>query len=92
VERHEHTTLVRMTGMLDVDAAPELERTLNVVQASGRRVVLDLRRLDFADSAGIRTVVSGFERAARVGGELRVLADDHLQERLAEAGQADPLD
>jgi anti-anti-sigma factor len=84
--------VVRVAGMLDVDAAPELDHALSVVQTSGRRVVLDLRRLDFADSIGIRTVVAAFERATRVGGELRVLADDHVQERLDATRRAAPDD
>jgi anti-anti-sigma factor len=92
LERHERSTVVRLTGMLDVGAAPELERALSVVQVPGRRVLLDLRGVYFADSSGIRTVVAALVRAERIGGELRVLADDHLSYRLDAARQADPPD
>jgi anti-sigma B factor antagonist len=49
-----------LTGQLDLDSAPQLDRALEVVCADGvREVVLNLQRLDFIDTTGLATVLAG---------------------------------
>jgi anti-anti-sigma factor len=82
---------VRPSGELDHDTAPQLDRALNAVQAPGRDVVLDLRGLRTADSAGLRTIVAGLDRADRMGGRLDVIAGDVVRRLFEAAGLADRL-
>jgi anti-sigma B factor antagonist len=57
-DRDGDTVWVRPEGELDLDTAPELERELASVRDAGStRVVLDLRRLTFMDSTGLRLVI-----------------------------------
>ncbi len=60
---------VRMTGDLDREGAPELERTIRQAQLASRRVVLDLRELVFVDYAGMNSILAAHERAQRSGGQ-----------------------
>jgi anti-sigma B factor antagonist len=52
------TAWARPVGELDLDTAPRLEETLATLRAEGRpRLVLDLRKLTFMDSTGLRLVI-----------------------------------
>jgi anti-sigma B factor antagonist len=78
-------------GDLDLAAAPELEETLSLAMASDApAVVIDLRGLEFVDSAGLRALVQvalgeGAERVSFVPGS------DHVQSVFRIAGLADEL-
>ena len=50
--------VVRLSGRLDGSNAPELERALQALLAAGTtRLLIDLGRLDFISSAGMRIVL-----------------------------------
>jgi anti-sigma B factor antagonist len=70
---------VRPIGELDLDTAPLLEQELARVREAGAdRIVLDMRRLAFMDSTGLRLVIrwdtaardEGFAFAIVPGGEV----------------------
>ena len=88
------TAWVRPVGELDLDTAPQLEEELAAVRGDGiRRVVLDLRRLTFMDSTGLRLVIrwdaagreDGFEFAIVPGSEVvqRVIRLTGMDDQLA---------
>ena len=60
---------VGLTGELDLATSPALARTLQNVTASagGGRVVVDLRRLTFMDSTGLRVLMSWIGAARQAG-------------------------
>ncbi|HEX2424942.1 MAG TPA: STAS domain-containing protein [Actinomycetota bacterium] len=62
--------VVGVAGDLDLSTAPELERSLTGVQTDGRPVVLDLRRLSFMDSSGLRVILAADARARSAGTRL----------------------
>lgn len=64
---------VHPSGELDLATAPLLDKTLREAQFDARVVVLDLRKLDFMDSAGVHVIVDAAERARREGRRLVVL-------------------
>ena len=64
---------VRVTGELDIAAAPQLEDSLRMAQLQARRVVLDLRELTFIDCAGLRVVVAAGNHARQAGAHLVVV-------------------
>jgi anti-sigma B factor antagonist len=72
-----------LRGELDLGSAPRLEQAL---AEAGDDVLLDLRRLTFMDSTGIRVLLEAAER----GGRLRVLApaDGEARVTLEETGIA----
>jgi anti-anti-sigma factor len=68
IVRDGDTVWIRPRGELDLDTAPELEQELASVREDGSdRVVLDLRRLTFMDSTGLRLVIR-WDTAARQDG------------------------
>ena len=70
VERHDDTTMVRLAlrGDLDLYAAPTLDDALVTLEGEKWPVMLlDLRPLEFVDSAGLRLLVRSHARAQKDG-------------------------
>jgi anti-sigma B factor antagonist len=75
VARHDGADriVLALVGALDVATAPGFRQTLQEAQyGGGRRVVLDLRGLEFLDSFGLGVIVGGLRRARTHGGSLTV--------------------
>lgn len=69
VRRERDVVRVVPIGELDLATTSELERQLHELRDAGfRRIVLDLRQLEFMDSTGIRLIVSEDRYARRNGG------------------------
>ena len=77
------TAWVRPVGELDLDTAPQVEGELAAVRAQGgRRLVLDLRRLTFMDSTGLRLVIR-WDAAARADGfEFAIVPGSEVVQRV----------
>jgi anti-sigma B factor antagonist len=80
--------ILEPAGRLDAGSAATLEEALRRrVDAGDRRFVLDGHRLDYIDSAGLRTILLAAQRLKPAGGEI-VLAGltDYVHEVFAIAG------
>ena len=52
--------VLSLSGQLDLDSASQLDRALEAVCADGvREVVLNLQKVDFIDTTGLGTILSG---------------------------------
>jgi anti-anti-sigma factor len=60
------------TGELDIGSAPRFERALLEGREPGDVVILDLSRLEFIDSTGLRVIVHAVETAQRERWDLRL--------------------
>ena len=69
IEAHHHNggvAHVVLTGELDLSTIEQVEKALAGVEADGpETVALDLARLTFLDSSGLRVIVSADQRARR---------------------------
>ena len=64
-EREGDIHMIELIGELDLDGAPRLEEELRRVEAGdATSIVVDLGRLDFIASTGIRLLVMASERCA----------------------------
>jgi anti-sigma B factor antagonist len=60
--------VVAVSGELDLRTSPELEERLNRAFDGGAElVILDLRRIEFMDSTGLRVLLSAHQRAHDTG-------------------------
>jgi len=65
---------VTLSGELDLSTAPQVEQALAEAEEKGpETMVLDLRRLAFMDSTGLRVVLAADGRARRDGRRLEVV-------------------
>jgi len=90
---------VHVAGALDIATSPELERTLEELEA--RLIVLDMRELGFMDCAGVHTIVSASRRARQGGRRLILLRGTPSIDRVftltgsadeVEMGDVDPVE
>lgn len=62
--------VVALAGELDLQSAAVLEREVGALHAAGRdRIVIDLRKVGFIDSTGLRVLI-GLHRTAEFDGRL----------------------
>lgn len=89
-ERQEGQTRVVLVGELDIASTESLEQELaNSEGDSQGTLVLDLRRVEFIDSTGLRAVIAADERARSAGRRFVVVRGSSAVERLFEVTQLD---
>ena len=89
-EKHEGQMRVALVGELDIASAPRLEEGLADVEGdTPGTIVLDLRRVEFIDSTGLRAVIAADERARSSGRRLVVVRGPAAVERVFSVTQLD---
>ena len=90
VERSGEVVVVTVRGDLDLASAPRLRTlALDELLAGHRRLVLDLRDLEFVDSVGLGIIVAILKRARSMGGDLElVVGTDRILRPLELSGVA----
>ena len=84
--------VVTPVGELDLGTVDELQAALAARPADADRLVLDLRRLTFFDTSGMRLVVETLQEADRTGISLALVrGPEDVQRLFALAGMDDRL-
>jgi len=84
-ERDGARNTLALEGELDLVTAPELEDTIAALCVDGaRELVLDMRRVAFMDSSGLRTVLAGMDMCRQAGCDFMVIPDAGACRRLFE--------
>jgi anti-anti-sigma factor len=72
-----------LRGELDISSAPALEEALGRLEAGEPAVlVIDLRKLEFMDSTGLRTLVSADQRARDAGRRVAIVRGPEAVDRI----------
>ena len=75
--------VVRLSGDLDLAALETVDIALAQAQADGNRSVqVDLRRLEFIDSTGIRLLLMAHKRAEKKGNQFCVIRGSERIQRI----------
>jgi anti-anti-sigma factor len=64
---------IQLSGELDIATTPEVERALSDALETARDAVVDLRCLEFLDSAGVHTLVEATAAARRASRRVLVV-------------------
>lgn len=70
--------MVGVRGEVDAAAAPRLEEVLLGAAEAARRVVVDLRRVDYIDSLGFTALTRTLDAVKARGGKLAVVCEPRL--------------
>ena len=62
--------VVTIRGDLDIVTSPQLDECLTTVQASHKRIILDLAGVDFLDTSALAVIVGHWKKAEAAGGSL----------------------
>ena len=84
-------TLVAPGGELDLFTTPRLSEALDAVAGEGRRVVLDLRGLEFMDSTGLAVVLRYHELSRQGTFEFVVVRGPDAVDRIFRITRTDEL-
>jgi anti-sigma B factor antagonist len=77
------TSVIAVSGELDLASSGALEEELARVAATGiRQIVIDLRDLEFMDSTGLSTLVKAHQRAQEAGQEFGLVRGPQQVQRL----------
>lgn len=83
--RHTGAICLEIVGELDVLTVPKLAAELNgVVRRSQEDVIIDLRRADFIDSAGLQVLLGAQRRLGQTARRLTVICDEGPVRRVIE--------
>lgn len=86
----EGTTQVTVAGAIDLSCVCDFDDALRQVERRDpRSLVLDLRRLDFMDSAGLSRLVALHTRCRRASRRLTLVRGPHALQRLLALARLD---
>ncbi|MGH2874448.1 MAG: STAS domain-containing protein [Solirubrobacteraceae bacterium] len=78
------STLLVVTGELDIASAPALELELGRIAHPGDRVTLDMFEVSFVDLIGLRVILGADRRLRATGGAVKIARPARQARRLAE--------
>jgi anti-sigma B factor antagonist len=67
IKRNAEETLIELAGRLDTTTAPALDNTINNDMGDTKNLVLDLKRLEYISSAGLRVLLSAQKKMQKIG-------------------------
>jgi stage II sporulation protein AA (anti-sigma F factor antagonist) len=89
-EQHPGQIRIVLVGELDIGSTEELEKELAAIEAElPGTLVLDLRRVEFIDSTGLRALIAADERARSESRRLAIVRGPDAVERLLTVTQLD---
>ncbi len=93
VRNQGHSTVITVSGELDLASSPALQEELDRVAASeSQLLIIDLRDLDFMDSTGLSVLVRAHQRIEEQGRQLAMVKGPQQVQRLLNlTGVADRL-
>ncbi len=84
---YKHCDLVKVTGRVDSQTAPQLAEALDAITNAGRfKIVIDLSEIDFMSSAGLRVLINTQKNCKRFNRGEVLLAMVPIYEALDLAG------
>ena len=83
-------TVLALSGELDAGTAPNLDAALSSVDA-GEAIVVDVSRLGFIDSSGLRIIIAADRRHREAGGSLTLQAPSERVRRILEVTGLDEV-
>ena len=90
-EKNGNQMTVGIEGRLDTTTVPQLESFLNDNTAGITDIVLDLEKLEYISSAGLRVVLSLHKKMCRIGSLKLINASDEVMEVFDITGFSDIL-
>ncbi len=67
IKRNAEETLIELAGRLDTTTAPALDKTIGNDIEGTKNLVLDLKKLEYISSAGLRVLLAAQKKMQKVG-------------------------
>ena len=60
-------TIIEVVGRLDTITAPELQDKINLLSSDVKELVLDMEKLEYVSSAGLRVILLAQKKMSKIG-------------------------
>ena len=87
----ENISRIVLDGRLDVAGTQAAEAEFNAAVAAGPNVIVDLGKVPFIASLGIRLLVAGAQTRSKIGGKMVLMSPDELSRRILKTTGIDQL-
>lgn len=87
----ENISHIVLDGRLDVTGTQAVEVEFNAMVAAAKCVIVDLSRVPFIASLGIRLLVAGAQAQSKLGGKLVLMGPDELTRKILKTTGIDQL-
>ena len=67
IKRTAEVTTIEIAGRLDTTTAPELDKTINEDIKDVKNLVLNVKKLEYISSAGLRVLLSSQKKMQQIG-------------------------
>ena len=91
IKRNADEVVVELVGRLDTTTAPVLDKTITEDLADVKKLVLDMKGLEYISSAGLRVLLSAQKKMQKVGYMKVVNVCEAIMEVFEMTGFADIL-
>ena len=91
IKRNAGETVVELVGRLDTTTAPALDKTVSEDLRDTKKLILDLKGVEYVSSAGLRVLLGMEKRMHKVGEMKLVNVCDTVMEVFEMTGFADIL-
>jgi len=86
-----NTNRIVLDGRLDVAGTQAAEAEFNAALTTATQVIVDLSRVPFIASLGIRLLVAGAQTCTKLGGKMVLMGPDELSRRILKTTGIDQL-
>ena len=91
VNKNAQETIIEIAGRLDTVTAPSLDKTINEVINESKKLVLDIKALEYISSAGLRVLLSAQKKIGKSGSMIVKNVCTEIMEIFEMTGFADIL-
>ena len=91
IKRNAEETIIELVGRLDTTTAPALDKTINEDIGDTKNLVLDIKRLEYISSAGLRVLLSAQKKLQKIGSMKVTNVREEVMEVFEMTGFADIL-
>jgi anti-anti-sigma factor len=84
-------TKVILDGRLDIAGAQDIDLKMNVIAGSKRLVLVDMQKVSFIGSMGLRTLVTPAQAIKGRGGKIVLFAPSEMVEKVLKSSAIDTL-
>ena len=89
--RNADETVIQLAGRLDTTTAPALDKTINEDVADAKQLVLNLKKLEYISSAGLRVLLGAQKKMQKIGSMKVTNVCEEVMEVFEMTGFADIL-
>jgi len=91
IKKNEEETIIEIVGRLDTITAPALDKTINEDIGDTKKLVLDIKGLEYISSAGLRVLLGAQKKMQKIGSMKVINACEEVMEVFEMTGFADIL-